>query len=209
MARIGNALLIGGGARAPEYDHRVRFFLRAEAGDTVSCWIGQTEHGTAVNWGDGSGTATYANNLYSQSDMSVADGLETAKHSYAAAGEYVVTLDALNGAALSLGGTYYFVPFPGASGMEISSACIKHSGKGVYKIVLGACAPAISDTAFADLGAVELYDFSAYTSVPALPDRYTFDGIAEGCEILVPAALYDAWIAAAYWADIAAHIKAV
>ena len=200
---------IAEGIAAPEKDHRVRFFLNATAGDTISCWIGQSANGVAINWGDGSGTTTYTNTLSSSSDMSTLNGLETTKHTYTSDGEYVVTLDPLNGTSLSLGGTYYMQPFPGASAMEISSACIKHSGKGVYKIMLGACSPVISDTAFAGLSAVELYDFSLYTEVPVLPDKYTFDEISDSCKILVPASLYDEWIAAAHWVDIASHIETV
>ena len=197
------------GLRVEKYDHRVRFFLNAKAGDTVSFWMGQPEHGVAVNWGDGSGSMTYAGNRYSAKNLEAPDGVETDDHSYAADGEYVLTLDPLNGAALSLGGEFYFVQNPGMNGMKTYSACVYHSGKGIYKIVLGACAPVIGTGAFMNLESVEIYDFSAYTAVPALPDGNTFSGIAEGCEIHVPAALYNEWVAAAYWADLAAHIKAV
>ena len=51
-------------------------------------------------------------------------------------------------------------------------------------------------------------DFTACTAVPTLSNTNAFDGIPDDCEIRVPAALYDEWIAATNWATYASHIKA-
>lgn len=52
------------------------------------------------------------------------------------------------------------------------------------------------------------YDFTSCTSVPALGGTNAFTGIPADCEIRVPAALYDEWIAATNWATYASYIKA-
>lgn len=51
-------------------------------------------------------------------------------------------------------------------------------------------------------------DFTACTAVPTLSNTNAFDGIPADCEIRVPAALYDEWIAATNWATFADKIKA-
>ena len=56
---------------------------------------------------------------------------------------------------------------------------------------------------------VAYYDFSAYTTVPALANASAFSGIADDCEIRVPAVLYDEWITATNWATYADYIVAV
>ena len=52
------------------------------------------------------------------------------------------------------------------------------------------------------------YDFTSHTDVPVLSATTAFTGIPADCEIRVPAALYDEWIAATNWATYAANIKA-
>ena len=52
------------------------------------------------------------------------------------------------------------------------------------------------------------YDFTSHTAVPTLSNTNAFTGIPADCEIRVPAALYDEWIAATNWATYAANIKA-
>jgi len=66
----------------------------------------------------------------------------------------------------------------------------------------------IGDKAFYPCYGVAYYDFTAYTTVPTLPSTSVFIGIPADCEIRVPAALYDEWIAATNWATYAAKIKA-
>lgn len=66
----------------------------------------------------------------------------------------------------------------------------------------------IGDKAFYPCYGVAYYDFTAYTTVPALPSTSVFTAISADCEIRVPAALYDEWIAATNWATYADKIKA-
>lgn len=53
------------------------------------------------------------------------------------------------------------------------------------------------------------YDFSDCTSVPTLANSSAFGNMPDDCEIRVPAALYDQWIAATNWTTYASYIKAV
>lgn len=57
---------------------------------------------------------------------------------------------------------------------------------------------------------LELLDFRKATSVPTLDDGTIFVGMAEGCQIVVPDALYDEWVAASMWVDLekAVYVKA-
>lgn len=62
---------------------------------------------------------------------------------------------------------------------------------------------------FSGCSSVVYYDFTRHTAVPTLTDSSAFYEIPEDCEIRVPAALYDEWIAATNWATYAANIVAV
>jgi hypothetical protein len=52
-------------------------------------------------------------------------------------------------------------------------------------------------------------DFTNYTSVPTLGKATYITNINSDCKILVPASLYDEWIAATNWSDVADRIVAV
>ena len=67
----------------------------------------------------------------------------------------------------------------------------------------------IGDNAFYNCFGVRCYDFSNHTAVPTLSSTNDFRGISDDCEIRVPAALYDEWIAATNWATYASKIVAV
>lgn len=62
---------------------------------------------------------------------------------------------------------------------------------------------------FGSCYACRLYDFTKCTAVPTLSSTSAFSSIPSDCEIRVPAALYDEWIAATNWATYASYIKAV
>lgn len=66
-----------------------------------------------------------------------------------------------------------------------------------------------SSLVFSNCAAVAFYDFTAYTSIPTLSNTSVFSGIPSDCEIRVPAALYDEWIAATNWSTYASKIVAV
>ena len=53
---------------------------------------------------------------------------------------------------------------------------------------------------------VRLYDYTSHTAVPTLSSLFS---AADDCEIHVPAALYDEWIAATNWVSYASKIVAV
>lgn len=57
---------------------------------------------------------------------------------------------------------------------------------------------------------LELLDFREATVVPTLDDGTIFVGMAEGCQIVVPDALYEEWVAASMWVDLeeAVYVKA-
>lgn len=56
---------------------------------------------------------------------------------------------------------------------------------------------------------MKYYDFSEHTSVPTLSASNAFANIPSDCEIRVPSALYDEWIAATNWSTYADHIVGV
>ncbi len=62
---------------------------------------------------------------------------------------------------------------------------------------------------FAGCFGVKVYDFTSHTAVPTLSNTNAFQNISPDCEIRVPAALYDEWIAATNWATYASNIVAV
>ena len=63
--------------------------------------------------------------------------------------------------------------------------------------------------AFFNCHGMSYYDFTKHTAVPKLSNTNAFTNIKDDCEIRVPAALYDTWIAATNWATYASYIKAV
>jgi hypothetical protein len=67
----------------------------------------------------------------------------------------------------------------------------------------------IGSNVFYNCCGVRYYDFTNHTAVPSLSATSSFSGIAADCEIRVPAALYDEWIAATNWATYASKIVAV
>ena len=64
-------------------------------------------------------------------------------------------------------------------------------------------------TAFGDCVNLVFIDFAKHTTIPTLQTQSGFSGIPSGCQIRVPAALYDEWIAATNWANLASQIVAV
>lgn len=66
----------------------------------------------------------------------------------------------------------------------------------------------IGDGAFGNCDQVELFDFTACTSVPTLSSTTAFENIPSSCKIRVPAFLYDAWKSATNWSKYADYIVA-
>lgn len=67
----------------------------------------------------------------------------------------------------------------------------------------------IGNMAFCGCYSLVFCDFTNHTTVPTLSSAETFSGIPTDCEIRVPAALYDQWIAAEYWSSLTSNIVAV
>ena len=67
----------------------------------------------------------------------------------------------------------------------------------------------IAASAFYFCFSARFFDFSSHTSVPTLSATSAFSSIPSDCEIRVPAALYDEWIAATNWSTYASKIVAV
>lgn len=67
----------------------------------------------------------------------------------------------------------------------------------------------ISSYSFGNCYGVRSYDFTSHTAIPTLAYTTAFSGLSSDCEIRVPAALYDEWIAATNWTAYAAYIVPV
>jgi len=67
----------------------------------------------------------------------------------------------------------------------------------------------IGSSAFQNCYSIRYFDFTNHTAVPTLSNTNAFTGIPADCEIRVPAALYDEWIAATNWSTYASQIVAV
>lgn len=76
-------------------------------------------------------------------------------------------------------------------------------------IVIPDSVTSIASSAFSNCYGVRFYDFTRNTSVPTLSNTSAFNNIPADCEIRVPAALYDEWIAATNWSTYASQIVAV
>lgn len=64
----------------------------------------------------------------------------------------------------------------------------------------------IGANAFANCVSCQYYDFSEHTSVPTLANKNAFTGIPDDCKIIVPDDLYEDWIAATNWSNLASYI---
>lgn len=77
------------------------------------------------------------------------------------------------------------------------------------KVVFPASINYIGAKAFANCYGVRIYDFSRHKTIPQLPMSTTFDRIVSDTQILVPAVLYDSWVAASKWSMLASYIVPV
>lgn len=77
--------------------------------------------------------------------------------------------------------------------------------KSLTSIVIPSGVKTIGDNAFDDCTSMQLYDFRSATAVPTLGSS-VFRNIPSTCKIVVPASLYDEWIAATNWSEYASYI---
>lgn len=78
---------------------------------------------------------------------------------------------------------------------------------GLTEVVFSSAIKTIQSYAFGNCYSLIKYDFTACTSVPSLSG--SLSNINNACQILVPASLYDTWIAATNWSTYANYIVAV
>ena len=78
----------------------------------------------------------------------------------------------------------------------------------LMSVVVPAAVMSLGSSEFSGCCSMLYYDFTSHTAVPTLSSTSAFTGIPADCEIRVPAALYDEWIAATNWATYASQIKA-
>lgn len=67
----------------------------------------------------------------------------------------------------------------------------------------------VNSYSFRGCTGVANFDFSACTTVPTLTTINAFEGVADDCNIEVPSALYDEWVASTNWSSYADMIVAV
>ena len=205
-------------------DGTTRIYITLQEGRT-SPMLGVCPNGTVtVDWGDG----TKPNTLTGTSTTTVK---WTPTHQYTAPGDYVI--------ALTVKGTMGFYgnstssQYSGilryASGADTRNRAYQNAvqkvetGKDVTSIgnnAFSSCyslasitipesVTSIRNYAFQGCYGMRYYDFTACTSVPALPNTNAFNGIPSDCQMLIPAALYDEWSAATNWATYARYMVAV
>lgn len=83
-----------------------------------------------------------------------------------------------------------------------------HGCQSFASIIIPKSVTSIGDGAFANCTSIKFYDFTEHTSVPTLYNSGAIQ-VPSDCEIRVPAALYDEWIAATNWSTHASKIVAV
>ena len=93
-------------------------------------------------------------------------------------------------------------------GVTSLSDSVFQNCKGLVSVFIPSSVTDIKTYVFGSCNILTVVDFSACTAVPTLAATYAFSGIPADCEIRVPAALYDEWIAATNWATYASQIKA-
>jgi hypothetical protein len=81
--------------------------------------------------------------------------------------------------------------------------------RSLASVVIPNSVTSIGNNAFGFCYGVRFYDFTNHTAVPTLANTNAFSSISSDCEIRVPAALYDEWIAATNWTTYASQIVAV
>ncbi|MBO7252553.1 MAG: leucine-rich repeat domain-containing protein [Oscillospiraceae bacterium] len=94
-------------------------------------------------------------------------------------------------------------------GVQSIGTYVFNSCFSLARVIFPSSVTNIASLAFYVCYSVALYDFSKHTAVPTIANAGVFDPMAADCEIRVPAALYDEWIAATNWTTLASKIVAV
>lgn len=187
--------------------------IAAEGRMNVPLYFQQSvANGVTIDWGDGSATQTLSGT-----------GNVNTTHKYAAIGDYVISLDPVEGCTLGLGWNELSCCVMGRNKNNEKVYCnmltAAEIGKGVTSIgsyafnychslasvVIPEGVTSIGGNAFKNCYGMAFYDFSSHTSVPSLGSS-AFSSIPSDCKIIVPDALYDTWIAATNWSSYASQI---
>ena len=187
--------------------------------------MGVCPNGTVtVDWGDGSQPDT----LTGTSTSSVK---WTPTHNYAESGDYVITLTVDGTMGLyglpsaddrsgilrySIGTDARNIVYQNAvQRVELGDSVTSTGGSafsGCYSltsVVIPNSVTSIGKYAFSGCSTVRYYDFTNHAAVPSLSSTTAFSSVPPDCEIRVPSALYDEWIAATNWTTYADKIVAV
>ena len=205
-------------------DGTTRIYIKLEDGRT-SPMLGVCPNGTVdVDWGDGTAHDTLTGTSTSTVKW-------TPTHNYASAGEFVIKLTVTG----SMG--FYVPSNPGEGSGILRYSSIADTRNNAYQnavqkveignsvtsigaeafegcyslssIVIPNSVTSIRTAAFAGCYSMAYYDFTSHTSVPTLDNTDAFNDISADCQIRVPAALYDEWIAATNWSTYASKIVGV
>ena len=212
------------GAMYTTDDGTTRLYIHLEEGRT-SPMLGVCPNGTVtVDWGDGTDPDTLTG-------TSISTVKWTPTHEYSAPGDYVIRLT-VNGtmgftgsSSANMGGCIirYGSTADGRNYVYLNALQRMEIGYGVTSIgnytfdncfsLASVAIPdgvtSIGNNAFRYCYGMRFYDFSTHTSVPTLSSTNAFNSMPADCEIRVPSALYDEWIAATNWATYADYIVAV
>lgn len=89
------------------------------------------------------------------------------------------------------------------------AAAVLANCTGLSSLVIPSNVTSIGANAFLNCNGVKFYDFTGHTAVTTLANANAFTGIADDCEIRVPASLVDSWGTATNWSTYADHIVGV
>ena len=156
--------------------------------------------GVIVDWGDGN-TETFSGT-----------SATTLRHTYSKVGDYVISLEVVNGTLTLIGSSSYGIfadSIKAYSNMlkkvEIGNNVTNIGERTFYNcysltsVVIPNNVTSIGSKAFSNCSSVAFYDFRTHISVPTLLNINAFSIISYDCKIVVPDALYDEWIAATNW----------
>lgn len=218
--KLNNAPLVVGATYITD-DGTTRIYITLNEGRT-SPMLGVCPNGTVtVDWGDGT-----------EPDVLTGTSTSTVKwtpnHNYAEPGDYVIrlTVDGEMGFAGESGNGFILRQFSSAdNGNKVYLNSVKKLkiGNGVASIgdysfyncyslasvTIPESVTSIGSSTFSNCYGIRYYDFTGHTSVPVLSSTSAFTNMPFDCEIRVPAALYDEWIAAENWSTYASQIVAV